>query len=186
MRVGLAVTNSSWSGGPTAIRAELAGVARAAGDGALATVWVSDHLLQADPSSHPDAEMLEDPLNHPLPPAAPHPPILVRRHGRAPDAPPRRALRGRLQPLRPPGRGRDHPAQARGPAPPLRRGRTAVRGDRGDGQHAVEPDEPADAFAERCARLAELGIEHAVVITPGPWSPEAVGRLAGARAPLVR
>jgi hypothetical protein len=24
------------------------------------------------------------------------------------------------------------------------------------------------------------------VITPGPWSPEAVGRLAGARAPLVR
>jgi F420-dependent oxidoreductase-like protein len=49
----------------------------------------------------------------------------------------------------------------------------------------LEPDESADAFAERCARLAELGIEHAVVITAGPWSEEGVATLAAA-VPAVR
>jgi F420-dependent oxidoreductase-like protein len=35
-----------------------------------------------------------------------------------------------------------------------------------------------DAFVEHCAELAELGIEHLVVITDGPWTPEAVQQLA--------
>jgi F420-dependent oxidoreductase-like protein len=42
------------------------------------------------------------------------------------------------------------------------------------------PDEPAEAFAERCAQLAELGIEHVVVITAGPWTEEGVATLAAA------
>jgi F420-dependent oxidoreductase-like protein len=44
----------------------------------------------------------------------------------------------------------------------------------------LEPGEPAEAFAERCAQLAALGIEHVVVITPGPWSEEGVATLAAA------
>jgi F420-dependent oxidoreductase-like protein len=44
----------------------------------------------------------------------------------------------------------------------------------------LEPDEPAESFAERCAQLAELGIEHAVVITAGPWTEAGVATLAAA------
>jgi alkanesulfonate monooxygenase SsuD/methylene tetrahydromethanopterin reductase-like flavin-dependent oxidoreductase (luciferase family) len=40
--------------------------------------------------------------------------------------------------------------------------------------------EPAAAFAERCAALAKLGLDHAVVITPGPWTEERVEVLAAA------
>jgi F420-dependent oxidoreductase-like protein len=49
----------------------------------------------------------------------------------------------------------------------------------------LEPGESADAFAERCAQIAELGIEHAVVITAGPWSEDGVATLAAA-VPAVR
>jgi hypothetical protein len=46
----------------------------------------------------------------------------------------------------------------------------------------LNPDESPEAFAERCAALAALGIEHAVVITAGPWTEDAVARLAAAQA----
>jgi F420-dependent oxidoreductase-like protein len=49
----------------------------------------------------------------------------------------------------------------------------------------LAPDEPADAFAERCAQLAGLGIDHVVVITAGPWTEAGVTTLAAA-APAVR
>jgi F420-dependent oxidoreductase-like protein len=48
----------------------------------------------------------------------------------------------------------------------------------------LEPGESAQSFAARCAKLATLGIEHAVVITPGPWTEEAVAILAQARISL--
>jgi hypothetical protein len=44
----------------------------------------------------------------------------------------------------------------------------------------LNPDETAAVFAERCAALAELGLDHAVVITPGPWTEERVEVLAAA------
>jgi F420-dependent oxidoreductase-like protein len=44
----------------------------------------------------------------------------------------------------------------------------------------LEPGESAEAFAERCEQLAGLGIEHAVVLTAGPWSEEGVATLAAA------
>lgn len=59
MRVSINVTNYSWPGGPTAIGAELARVVRAAEQAGVDTAWVSDHLVQADPTSDPDAEMIE-------------------------------------------------------------------------------------------------------------------------------
>ena len=46
----------------------------------------------------------------------------------------------------------------------------------------LEPSETAAAFAERCAGLAELGIEHAVVIASEPWSEERIAVLAEASA----
>ena len=48
----------------------------------------------------------------------------------------------------------------------------------------LEPSETAGAFAERCAGLAELGIEHAVVITSAPWSEEQIAVLAAASASI--
>jgi F420-dependent oxidoreductase-like protein len=59
MRISLSITNFSWSPSPADIADRLAEVARAADDGGLDTIWVADHLLQADPGSSPDAEMLE-------------------------------------------------------------------------------------------------------------------------------
>jgi F420-dependent oxidoreductase-like protein len=38
----------------------------------------------------------------------------------------------------------------------------------------VAPGETAAAFAERCAGLAELGIDHVVLITAGPWTEESL------------
>jgi alkanesulfonate monooxygenase SsuD/methylene tetrahydromethanopterin reductase-like flavin-dependent oxidoreductase (luciferase family) len=45
----------------------------------------------------------------------------------------------------------------------------------------LEAGESARSFAARCAQLAALGIEHAVVITPEPWTEAAVAILAEAR-----
>ena len=49
----------------------------------------------------------------------------------------------------------------------------------------LDPGEPADAFAERCAQLAGLGIEHVVVVTPGPWTEEGVATLAAAGSAVL-
>ena len=47
---------------------------------------------------------------------------------------------------------------------------------------AIGSDEPADAFARRCAALAGLGLDHASVISRGPWTDDALTRVAeGAR-----
>jgi len=59
MRVSVSITNYSWPSGPVALADELTRIARAADEGGLDTVWVADHLLQADPTSVPDSEMLE-------------------------------------------------------------------------------------------------------------------------------
>jgi F420-dependent oxidoreductase-like protein len=56
MRISLSITDFSW---PGTLRDELERVVRAADEGGLDTVWVSDHLLQAAPGSAPDSEMLE-------------------------------------------------------------------------------------------------------------------------------
>jgi alkanesulfonate monooxygenase SsuD/methylene tetrahydromethanopterin reductase-like flavin-dependent oxidoreductase (luciferase family) len=49
----------------------------------------------------------------------------------------------------------------------------------------LHPGETAGAFAERCRGFAELGIAHAVCITPGAWDDERVGVLATAAAALA-
>jgi len=48
----------------------------------------------------------------------------------------------------------------------------------------LQPGEPAASFVQRCEGFAELGIDHAGVITTGPWTEEAVAVLAEA-APAV-
>ena len=60
MRVSIGVTNYSWPDGPRRLGSELAGVVRGADQAGVDTVWVVDHLLQADPTAAPgDTEMLE-------------------------------------------------------------------------------------------------------------------------------
>jgi F420-dependent oxidoreductase-like protein len=59
MRVSITITNYTWPGGPPALGAELAHVVAAADETGVDTVWVADHLLQADPSAGSDTEMLE-------------------------------------------------------------------------------------------------------------------------------
>ena len=59
MRLSLNITNFSSSKDPAGIGAWLGRIARAADQSGLDTLWVSDHLLQADPNSSLDAQMLE-------------------------------------------------------------------------------------------------------------------------------
>lgn len=59
MRLSLNITNFSWPGGPTRLAAELGRIARQADEGGLDTVWVVDHLIQAEPGTDPTQEMLE-------------------------------------------------------------------------------------------------------------------------------
>ena len=59
MRLSLSITNYSWPGGPASLGTDIARIVRAADEGGLDTVWVADHLIQYDPTSTPDSEMLE-------------------------------------------------------------------------------------------------------------------------------
>ncbi|MFD5092533.1 LLM class F420-dependent oxidoreductase [Amycolatopsis thailandensis] len=44
----------------------------------------------------------------------------------------------------------------------------------------LAPGESSEDFARRCAELASWGLDHVVVITAGPWRPEAVAALGDA------
>jgi F420-dependent oxidoreductase-like protein len=59
MKVSLNVTGYTVPGGPGDIASWLHRVAETVDASAVDTLWVADHLLQADPTSTPDAEMLE-------------------------------------------------------------------------------------------------------------------------------
>jgi F420-dependent oxidoreductase-like protein len=60
VRISISVTNYSWPGDPRRVRAELADLAGTADRAGVDTVWVTDHLIQADPTAPPaDADMLE-------------------------------------------------------------------------------------------------------------------------------
>lgn len=284
MRISLNITNFSWPGGAAGLRSQLRRIAGAADEAGLDTVWVSDHLIQADPSSTPDAEMLEAyttlgflagqtervrlgtmvtgvtyrtpallikavttldvlsggrawlgigagyhdlearamglefppvaerferldetlrlalqmwsgadaafegtyhrlerPVGSPRPLSRPHPPILIGGMGE------RKTLRlvarygdaCNLFDIPDGGRTLTHKLAV------LARHCEAVGRPYGEIEKTVstrlEPGESAQSFAGRCAKLTALGIEHAVVITPGPWTEAAVATLAQAR-----
>jgi F420-dependent oxidoreductase-like protein len=59
MRVSISVTDHTWPGGPTAMRGHLGALAKAADAAGVDTLWLPDHLIQADPRMSDDAEMLE-------------------------------------------------------------------------------------------------------------------------------
>jgi alkanesulfonate monooxygenase SsuD/methylene tetrahydromethanopterin reductase-like flavin-dependent oxidoreductase (luciferase family) len=59
IHVSLSVTNYSWPGGPQGLAGHLADIAVAGDEAGLDTLWVADHLLQADPNATADSEMLE-------------------------------------------------------------------------------------------------------------------------------
>jgi F420-dependent oxidoreductase-like protein len=287
MRVSLSVTNYTWRSGPRRLGAELAAIARAADQAGLDTVWVTDHLFQADPTSTTDAEMLEaytalgflaahtervrlgtmvsgatfrppsvlikavttlDVLSGgrawlgvgagyqedearamglPLPPVAERFERLdeTLRLARQMWSGDRSRFEGRHYHLE---RPISSPAPLREPHPPILIGGMGERKtlrlvaehadacnlfdipDRGETirrkldvlrRHCdavgrpydeientvstrLEPGESADEFVERCAELGRLGIEHAVVITTGAWTTNAVERLGDARERL--
>lgn len=60
MRFSINVTNYSWPSGAQQLPSDLTTIARAADDAGLDTLWVSDHMLQADPTAGPaERDMLE-------------------------------------------------------------------------------------------------------------------------------
>lgn len=59
MKLSVSVTNYSWPNGPTSIREHLAGLAETVDRTAIDTLWVPDHLLQADPTNSREEPMLE-------------------------------------------------------------------------------------------------------------------------------
>jgi F420-dependent oxidoreductase-like protein len=282
VRLSLNITNYTWpDGDPLAV--QLARVARAADHAGLDTAWVSDHLIQADPNSAPDSEMLEAyttlgflaaqterirlgtmvtavtyrppgllvkavttvdvlsggrawfgvgagyledearALGLPLPPAAERFDRLEETLRLAvqmwsgDDS----AFQGKYLRLERPV---NSPNSVRRPHPPIliggageRRtlplvakyadacnlfdipdgGRTVTRKLAVLAEHCeaigrpydeiektlstrLAPTESPDAFVERCAAFAPLGIAHVVVLTAGPWSEDAVTRLGEA------
>jgi F420-dependent oxidoreductase-like protein len=60
MQISISVTNYSWPGGPGGPGPELVRLVRGADQAGVDTVWVADHLIQADPTAPAgDTEMLE-------------------------------------------------------------------------------------------------------------------------------
>ncbi|HET6300551.1 hypothetical protein [Microbacterium sp.] len=50
----------------------------------------------------------------------------------------------------------------------------------------MQAGESASAFADRCGRFADLGIDHVTVLAPtGPWNPDQVEVLAEASHQLA-
>ena len=284
MRVSVSITNYSWPSGSVGLADELTRIARAADEGGLDTVWVADHLLQADPTSVPDSEMLEAgttlgflaaqtrrvrlgaavsavtfrppsllikavttldvlsggrawfgvgagyhedeasamelplppvaerferledtlrlalqmwsgdsapfhgrrhhlerPVGNPLPLTRPHPPILIGGMGE------RKTLRlvaqyadaCNLFDIPDGGKTIRHKLDV------LRRHCEVVGRPYEQIEKTVStrlnPGESAEQFAERCAALEALGLDHAVVITAGPWTEDAIAVLAAAQ-----
>jgi F420-dependent oxidoreductase-like protein len=288
MRVSINLTNYSWPGGPRELGPALARIAGQAEQAGVDTVWVPDHLLQADPTAGPgDTEMLEayttlgflaartervrlgtmvtgvtfrppallvkavttldvlsggrawlglgagyhgeeaEAMGLPLPPTAERferleeTLAIAMRMWAGDEAP----FTGRHYRLRrpagsPPPLRRPHPPVLIGGAGERRTLRLVARYadacnlfDIPDGGATVkhklavlarhcqeagrpyeaidktlstrlEAGESSDEFARRCAAAAALGIEHVVVVTPGPWTSEAVATLGEAIATL--
>jgi F420-dependent oxidoreductase-like protein len=288
MRISVNLTNYSWPSGPSGLPGELSKVVRRADEGGIDTVWVSDHLIQADPTAKPDqTEMLEayttlgflaantrrarigamvsavffrapallvkavttldvltggrawlgigagyhgeeaEAIGLPLPPAAdrfeqleeglqiaikmwsgddspfegkhyrlrrpvgsplpahrPHPPILIGGAGEQktlrlvaqyadacnlfdiPDG--GKTVRHKLEVLA------RHCEEVGRPYDAIEKTLST----------RLEPNETSDSFARRCEAAAALGIEHMVVIRPGPWTEEALTTLTKA-IPMV-
>ncbi len=288
MIISISITNLSWPAGAGGIARALCEVVQLADAGGLDTVWVPDHLLQADPSSSLGEPMLEAyttlgflaaatqrvRLGTLVTAASVRPPALliksvttldVLSNGRAwlglgagyheaeadamglPLPPPRERAERLDETLRiarqmwradeTPFEGAHYrlarpinvPAPITRPQPPILVGgmgeRTTLRlvaehadacnlfdipdggatvlrkldvlarhcDELGRPYDAIEktistrlaPGESARAFAERCAALGRLGIDHAVVIRSGPWTPDDVATLAAAAAELA-
>jgi F420-dependent oxidoreductase-like protein len=282
MRLSLNLTSYSWSERPSAIATRLSEVVRAADEAGLDTVWVSDHLLQADPTHAEDAEMLEAyttlgflaarservRLGTMVTGVTYRPPALLVKavttldvlsggrawlgigagyHSSEAQAMglPLPAVTERFERLEDTLRlalqmwagddtefsGRHYqlqrpvnsPNSLRRPHPPILIGGMGERRtlrlvaryadacnlfDIPDGGHTVRhklavlaehcaaagrpysdiektistrlnPGEPAEMFSQRCSALAELGIEHVVVLAPAPWDDDALATLAG-------
>ena len=59
MRVSISVSDYSWPGGKSEISRQLGQIGRGADDAGVDTIWLPDHLIQVDPHSTPDADILE-------------------------------------------------------------------------------------------------------------------------------
>jgi len=59
MKLSVSITNFSWPAGPTGIHPNLTALSEFLDGTTVDTLWVADHLLQADPASRPDEPMLE-------------------------------------------------------------------------------------------------------------------------------
>jgi F420-dependent oxidoreductase-like protein len=283
MKLSMAITNFTWPAGPSRIAADLGRLVRQADDGGIHTVWVADHLVQAEPGTELTDPMLEayttlgylagitsrvrlgtavsavtfrepamlikavttldvlsggrawlgigagylqdeaDMMGLPLPPTA-------ERFERLEEAlrlavqmwsGDDSAFEGKHTRL---SRPINSPGSLSRPHPPIMIGGTGEKKtlrlvaryaqacnlfDIPDGGKTIkrkldvlarhcaavgrpyedidktvstrlEPGESPDDFVRRLATLADLGIEHAVVITNGPWTDEALARLAAA------
>lgn len=59
MRLSINLTDYSWPVPPQNLWDRLGDLAESADEAGIDTLWVADHLIQADPNSTPDSEMLE-------------------------------------------------------------------------------------------------------------------------------
>lgn len=123
---------------------------------------------------------LERPTNRPAPLSSPHPPILVGGAGEKKTLRLVAAYADACNVFDIPGQ----PHLVRRKLDVLATHCEAVGRPFGEIEKTVSSrlgaDETPAAVAERCAAFADLGIDHVVMIVNGPWTPEAVERLAAA------
>jgi alkanesulfonate monooxygenase SsuD/methylene tetrahydromethanopterin reductase-like flavin-dependent oxidoreductase (luciferase family) len=270
MRLSLTLTDLSWRG---PLRGELGAVAAAADDAGLDTLWVADHLIQADPAAPKGSAMLEAyttlgfaaartqriRLGAMVSPVFLREPALLLKALATVDAlaggrtwlglgtgyhggeaeiagipfPSQRDRYGLLERTLELARSMWDGTSPLGEPRPLERPRILIGGmgerrtlrlvaehadacnlfDIPDGgatvRHKLDvlrrhcdavgrpfdaiektistrlaAGEDARAFAARCRELRALGLEHAVVLAPGPWTPQLVAVLATAQADL--
>jgi alkanesulfonate monooxygenase SsuD/methylene tetrahydromethanopterin reductase-like flavin-dependent oxidoreductase (luciferase family) len=149
------------------------------------TLQLALHMWSGDRSPFEGRRLhLERPVNSPPPLREPHPPILVGGTGERKTLRLVAAYADACNLFDMPDEGRTISRKL----DVLARHCDALGRDYGEIEKTVStrlnPRESPGEFAGRCAALAKLGIEHAVVITAGPWTEDAVTRLATAQQEL--
>jgi hypothetical protein len=200
MKLGVALTNYSWSVEPSQLAGQVLDLGRRFDDAAVDTLWVADHLLQMDPNAAIDEPMLEAyttlaylaavtrrvQLGTMVTSATIRPPALLVKTVTTVDV-----LSGGRAWLGVGAGYRDDEARMTGlPFPPtaerfsrleevlqidvLARACEDIGRDPADVEITLSsrlgPGETVDQFVDRCADLSRRGVDHLVLITNGPWA----------------
>jgi alkanesulfonate monooxygenase SsuD/methylene tetrahydromethanopterin reductase-like flavin-dependent oxidoreductase (luciferase family) len=146
------------------------------------TVHLALHMWANDSSPFDGRHYhLQRPLNHPPPLRKPHPPILIGGVGEHKTLRLVAQYADACNLFDTPDGGKTITHKLDVLSRHCEAGGRPVDGTEKTVSTRLDPGDSPQQFAERCAGLAQLGIDHAVVITADSWSEDAIERLAAAQ-----